>query len=110
MTRRACWRNAQKTALGWTAAPALAYAEGWVLLTHNGADPCWIPHAWNVDRNGNAVDRTLPNPDTPDVVPARYIGRIIPAEDVRAAFGRNDYIWGQISDIGPPPPGPPGTG
>jgi hypothetical protein len=63
MANKNCYRNALITAQD----HGLAYAEGRA-LTRFG----WIPHAWNVDVDGNAIDRTWKEPGT------RYVGYIIP--------------------------------
>jgi hypothetical protein len=80
----ACWRNAQRTML---THPELDYAEG---LAQSDIHGMWILHAWNVDHDGHAVDRTWARPAR------RYIGIVIDRKTACKTMLTNDSAGGPI--------------
>lgn len=53
---RACFGNAIAAGVLYR----LEYVEGFALAPTSGAEP--VPHAWNIDGNGNVIDTTWPIP------------------------------------------------
>jgi hypothetical protein len=69
-----CFGNAALTALGGTAAPQYAYAEGFAMDAYLRK---WFFHAWNITPDGEAVDRTWPETGL------RYVGISFTEDQVR---------------------------
>jgi hypothetical protein len=84
MADGACFYNAMHTVLDH---PEVSYAEGLAMTDVSGL---YVHHAWNVDRDGRAIDRTWPTPGK------RYVGIVIDRKTVAKRVVATGFVGGSI--------------
>ena len=83
MADKACFTNSACAAVS---RPQLAYCEG-IALTAGGF---WLHHAWNVDADDRAIDRTWREPGQ------QYVGVIVERAEVANAIARSRWFGGMF--------------